>query len=383
MTKTSALKLTVGGLLALVAAMGIGRFIYTPILPHMAAGEQLSASETGLIASANFAGYLLGAVGAAIPALARRPRVWLLAGLGVSVATTLATGLVDGMPAFLAVRFVAGVASALALVFVSAIVLERLAGSGHAGLSAVLFSGVGVGIALSALTISSSHALGGGWRADWIAGGVIALAAAAMVPMLIPGAGPVAAPATPASRPPDRTLLRLIAAYGLYGFGYVITMTFLVAIVRGAPDLAPLETTVWVVVGLSAAPSIAVWQWAGRRLGQMRALSLACAIEAVGVTLSVADASIVPVLAAAFLLGGTFISIAALGLTAARQVTRGDPTRAVALMTASFGAGQIIGPAFAGLLGDWTGSFLIPSLVAAAALLLAALITAGPAARAA
>jgi MFS family permease len=143
--------LAIGGLLAMASAVGIGRFIYTPILPPMAESLHLTKGEAGLIASANFLGYLAGAVAAACPRLRGNPRAWLLAALAVSAITTGAMAWPSGMSAFLALRFIGGVASAYALVLASSLVLERLAASGHGGLSAIHFSGVGTGIAVSAV----------------------------------------------------------------------------------------------------------------------------------------------------------------------------------------------------------------------------------------
>src|SRR6184192_3268961 len=106
----SPLTLAVGGLLAMAAGIGVGRFVYTPILPPMVEALHLSKSQAGLIASANFVGYLAGAVNAAG-----------LAAMGVSHSLEL----------FLLLRLVAGFASAFALIFASALVLDLLMQAGR------------------------------------------------------------------------------------------------------------------------------------------------------------------------------------------------------------------------------------------------------------
>src|SRR3546814_18154162 len=77
--------------------------------------------------------------------------------------------------------------------------------------------------------------------------------------------------------------MKLIVAYGLFGFGYVITATFISAMVREAPALRGIESSVWLAVGVAAIPSVALWSRIARHIGQERALALACGVEAVGV----------------------------------------------------------------------------------------------------
>jgi predicted MFS family arabinose efflux permease len=126
------------------------------------------------------------------------------------------------------------------------------------------------------------------------------------------------------------------------------------------------------VVGVAAIPSVALWTWIGRRWGNDRSFALACLVEGLGVALSVLATSAFAIIASAVLLGGTFMGITALGLIHGRSLATGDPRRIIALMTAAFGFGQMIGPSFAGIAYDLTASFTAPTLTAAAALVIAA-----------
>ena len=364
------ISLAIGGLIALAISMGIGRFVYTPILPFMLEDLKLSEGQAGLIASANYAGYLLGALFAAMPGLKGARRTWLFVGLLASALTTAATGLLTHMPGFYSVRFIAGFASALVLVFASTLVLERLRSSGHRGFSAVHFAGVGVGIALSAMLVSWLAAQEFDWRSQWLISGAISLIATILVFLLVPNQ--TEPKHLPNKGKPSRATQALVVSYGLYGFGYVITATFLVVIVRTTPQVQALEPIVWFVVGLTAALSIVLWNWVGDKIGVIQAFSLACVVEAIGVGASVLWITPAGIILAASLLGGTVVAIAALGLVVARELTGGDPRSIMGIMTAAFGLGQIIGPAYAGLLFDQTGSFLPSSLTASAALIIAA-----------
>ena len=161
---TSAVAVALGGMIAMAAAMGIGRFVYTPILPVMMTALELSKAQAGFIASANFLGYLAGALLAALSALPGPRRRWLLGALVASGATTMAMSATTSMVAFLVLRFIGGAASALVLVLASALVLEHLALLRRPQLSALHFAGVGVGIAVSAVAVSAGLAAGADWR---------------------------------------------------------------------------------------------------------------------------------------------------------------------------------------------------------------------------
>lgn len=379
----SVLPVAAGGLLSLAAAMGIGRFVFTPILPFMVHDAGITPADGGLIASANFLAYLVGALAAASGKLTEKlpgnRRSIFLAALALSALTTAAMGAVNSVTAFILIRFLSGLASAYVLVFASALVLDRIAAAGRPGLVALHFAGVGFGIASSALLVAGLSSAGTDWRTLWYASGALATLALIACIWLVDDAPEPAHSENVSHAKADRRLIALYVSYGLFGFGYVITTTFISTMARMSPALSPYEMAIWTAVGLAAMPSIALWVAVARRIGNGPAYAIACVVEAVGVTMSVLSETGAVVVVAAMMVGGTFIAITAIGLMQARILSRGDPHASLALMTASFGFGQMVGPTVAGYIFDATGSFLIPSLAAAIALLAAAALAIVPA----
>ena len=357
----------------MAAALGIGRFVYTPILPAMLGALGWSKSDAGLVASANLLGYFVGALLAGRPLVAARPRFWLITALAISAASTAAMAAPSDIASFIALRFVGGIASAFVIVCASTLVLERLALSGRGSLSAIHFAGVGSGIMISAIAVSVMLASGADWRSLWIGAGAIALLGAIVASWLIPATHNIAASSEtkiPAAGPSK--LGPMVVAYGLFGFGYVITATFLVTIVRLTDEVRVLEPWVWVIFGLAAIPSVTFWARLSERIGIMNAFAAACVIEAIGVAASVEWVTIPGVCLSALLLGGTFMGITALGFMAARALSAENTQRAFGRMTTSFSIGQMIGPTLAGFLSERSGSFRAASLIAAIALIAAA-----------
>jgi MFS family permease len=364
------------GALAMASAMGFGRFFYTPVLPGMMGGLSLSSADAGLIAAGNFSGYLLGAVLSAYGWATGRERALAITGLVATALLLAAMSAASSVPLFILIRFLAGMASAFAMIFTSSIVLQLAAGKSL--VQALHFGGVGAGIALSSLVAFLVNDVAGdaahGWRWNWLAGaGIVAVATLCIAKLLPrPGAGHIVPVEPPIAW--TRPLLLLTASYGLFGFGYVITATFLVTIARMAQTGPATEFAAWFVTGMAASVSLLIWRPVVSRYGMGPAYLACLVLEAIGVAASVTLPPVAGILVGGLLLGLTFMTVTAYGLQLSRLLSPDSPRRAIAIMTVAFGAGQIVGPLVAGLAAEWSGSYALASLIAAAVLIVATVL---------
>lgn len=350
---------------ALAAAMGIGRFVYTPILPQMAAQAGLAPQAAAALATANYIGYLVGAVAGFVwPRLARSVVICRVS-LVLLVASLAAMPLTNTVLEWTLLRTLAGVTSALVFVIAVNMLLEHVHGY-PAHLAGWGFGGIGAGIALSAVLVLASEQ----WRlAWWTSAAAAAVLTAGAWTMHHPHA--VEPPSTDERKHLRHGLFGLLAiSYALEGVGYIIAGTFLVAAVtQDAPHW--LGGATWLVVGLATIPSAALWAALSTRWSHPGLLVTALCAQAAGIAVAGIVGGVAAALIGAALFGGTFIGISTLSLSAARLLRY---PRAVALLTAGYSVGQILGPVVVGpLLRDGFRA----ALVLGALVVLAAAVVAG------
>ncbi|MGR3909928.1 YbfB/YjiJ family MFS transporter [Burkholderia sp. SR8] len=389
-------------MIGLAVALGVGRFAFTPLLPLMLGDGSIGLKAGSWLASANYAGYFVGAVSCAAVRVA--PARMVRFGLAATVLLTAAMGIGHLLSVWLVVRFVAGVVSAWTFVFVSQWGLRRLTELHAPEWSGVIYAGPGVGIVLTGLIGSAlaGHRAAPGWLGFAALSAVLSVAiwrtfgsapASASASASQAGlsaassrpAGAAASSASAASHDPRHRRTDaawLVVLYGMPGFGYIITATFLPVIARAAlPAGSPWPDLFWpmfgaaLIVGAIAASRLP-GHWDNRLL-----LAAGCATQALGIA-----AGIVWPNAAGFSVGSALLGLpfTAITLFAMREARRLHGERAAGLMgyaTASYGVGQILGPLVAAPLTTRFGSFSPALWVAAAALLAGAAGFAATAAR--
>ncbi len=323
---------------AMAVGMGVGRFVYTPILPLMTAGAGLSPQWGAAIATANYGGYLAGAMaGVALPALLRSTAVYR-SSLIVVVATLALMPVLTSDAGWAALRLVAGCASALVFMIAASALLTVLRARGQ-HLVGQGFGGVGAGIAASGvLVLVFRH---GGWQDSWWSaaalGAVLSAVAWPLRPSVAPGDGRPDREAEPVGR---RWFGSLLLAYTLEGVGYVIAGTFLVAAIDQTASTA-FGSSAWIIVGVAAAPSAALWAGLSRTWSRPALLAVALGAQAVGIALPALVGGTTAALASAVLFGATFLGIATVALATGTHLRT---PQAVAILTTGYSVGQLAGP---------------------------------------
>jgi MFS family permease len=372
--EVDALKVLIGGILGMVVAMGIGRFIFTPILPLMQRDLGMTNSVAGWLAGLNYLGYLGGAIVCSVTPGLLRSRLITGGSLFVSIATTLFMGATLSVQWWGLMRLAGGFASAVLFIVITAEVGETLSRRGYGHWLGTLYSGIGLGIATSGLIVPPLDKIGG-WGGAWYGAGILA-ATLAVTGLLLGRRRELVKPITIDESRTTVSLssVRLLAVgYFFEGLGYIVTATFLVAIISLTPGLEDFAPYSWVAVGLAAVPSTIFWPYLGRRIGNRKALLCAYALQAAGILVSVWAESMTTVLFAAVSFGGTFLGIVALTLTEGNRRMPGDGRRAAAFLTASFGVGQMLGPVLAGVLADIQEGFAVPLMLATVCVTIAGL----------
>nr|WP_315263079.1 YbfB/YjiJ family MFS transporter [uncultured Limnohabitans sp.] len=350
-----------GGICGLVLTIGLARFAYTPLLPSLQTQTGLTDAAAGGLAAINYAGYMSGALAATwIDDV--RWRHWLYsAGLWMALVTVAAMALTTWMPAWALIRYIGGLCGATGMLLGSGLVLGWLMRQGRRPELGLYFIGLGLGIVVSALGAWGLSQVWPTWSDQWLA--FAALGLVFFVPAWkwrppVPPQVVVSHDAAPtAGLGSRRWAWTMLTSYFAAGWGFVISATFTVAIVEREPALAGQGPLAWAMVGMAAMPAVFIWDLVARRVGDKRALLLAFGLQTLSVMLPAMSGELWAALAGAVGYGATFIGIVSMTLALVGRRAPNNPGKAMAKLTLSYGAAQMLAPVVAGYMAQTTGTF--------------------------
>ena len=366
------------GIAALTIAVGIGRFSYTPILPYMISELNLTTTEAGLIASSNYLGYLLGSLIPIFPQFPKNIRSIFIYSIFISIISLFAMGLTNTFEVFILIRFIHGIFSAFVLILGTSLIVSHVQKKGKIFLGTAHFSGVGLGMALSAIVVSYLGFLNFTWDELWFSIGILAIMLSFQIIKFTPIQKAEVKYNLKSKNKTSLGFSLITISYGLYGFGYVAFGTFISTMSRLTPGLEKTEPYVWFVVGVTGVPSVFFWNWFGSKIGNDIGLFLANLILGLGVLFSVLINNEFGIFISCILFGLSFVPITSMCLLEGQERFSGSFIVSTAILTFSFSIGQMIGPYLSGLLTDYYNSFFFSMIISGIVLIFGSLLMINP-----
>ncbi|WP_019167057.1 YbfB/YjiJ family MFS transporter [Staphylococcus delphini] len=368
------------GMMALFIVIALGRFAYTPILPFMQLDTGLDNKSVGLLATFNYLGYLIGAM-LPIFYIMKNKVFDLKCYLLLNVATMLLFGVTDYFVIWSLLRLLNGISSGAVFVLASNIVLEALHLARREGVAGLLYSAVGLGLFSSSLFIflytDVTH-----WRETWIWLGSAAFILTLIIIVRLRENPTLPEPASHETHGPDKVIryskkfyIPFAIAYFCEGAGYIITGTFLVAIVKTMPTLSEYAALSWMFVGLGAIPATVLWSMIGQRIGICLSVILAFLLQIVAVLMPIFTVNAFAIALSSMIFGATFLGLTTLFMSKSHQITfETKGNNLVAVMTLIYSVGQMIAPYISGILIERTHSYN-DALIFAAVILIVGILS--------
>lgn len=364
--------------IALMMAMGIGRFALTPQMPHLLSEGQIDLTAAGLIAAANYLGYFVGAVDSMFARSHHHIRGRLLGGLWLCVLLTLASFWANGFWSHLLLRFGTGVASAWVLVMITGLSQPLAIAAGRPRLGALVFAGPGLGILLTGLLALASNLLGEDSATLWLVYGVVALGMLLVILPFLPKPDK-GAPQSSAPAGRNGSIAHLGWIYLLYGLGYIIPATFLSQMASAQFKGAWQADLFWPCFGLAAALGVLLVSLRKPNPDTTRYWLMATLwMQAIGVFACLWGNGVGLVLGV-LLCGLPFLTCMQLVMQRSREVAPHGAQRSTGLLTACFALGQLSGPLLASLSNHFSGGLQPALTLAGSGLILAGALLLRPA----
>ncbi len=372
------------GALVVLLAHGFGRMSYSVLLPAMRDGLHFSYTQLGLIGTGNFIGYLsLSIVGGFLAARfgVRRVVFASLIILGISI---FLTGFTNSFVYAFATRLITGLGNGGAFVPIMALPAAWFAAKKRGLATGIVTMGVGMGLSLSGIILPFFLSRYGveGWRYAWFLMGSIAFILSIICYLLLrdhpreKGLGVYGSPFADGGEEPKKEpapnmfsafknvignseLWKLGSVYMMYGFSYIIYLTFIVAYLNKEVGIGAARAgQIFAFLGFVSIFCGVIWGWVSDFVGRRYGSFLAYMTLTAAYFIIVFSKGSLGFYVSASLFGITAFAVPVIMAAAAGDAVGGKlAPAALGFITLFFGIGQAFGPAVGGWIKDLTGSF--------------------------
>jgi len=377
------------GLYCMAVVMGFGRFLFTATLPDIISQLDLTTQTAGALASVNYIGYFFGAL---IAMFVPQRLTWqsLMFWVLTSIITTSLLAIPNlSLWSWYLIRGIAGVASGVAMILSSSLVLGYLSEARRSVLSSVHYAGIGTGISASAILTWSSLSLDYHFDTIWLTAALISLPVMLLLIAIRPQLS--IQPTTKLSvyntyvnfkralydaiSGHGKSVALLCASYALAGFGYITSATFLpVMATQRLTENTSTGLLIWLTVGIFAMLSNPLWGALAKRIGESQTLIGLTILQALGMLLPIIFPAAFGLYGNAVILGLTFAGIVSMTLVLIKNINPEYSNLLMGVATLAYSVGQFLGPLVTVWLAGQSDNFNLGLIVAAAGLAISLLL---------
>ena len=346
--KNNHASILIAGILSVIIALGVARFVFTSLLPSML-DDFLTVSFAGILAAVNFAGYLSGSVLSMFIKDINQKVILFRIGIAICIVTTIILGITTNETIWFVARIIAGLGAALGFVVGAAIVMTKLKSENKTKAMGIHFSGIGFSILVTDLINRAVLSYGGNWQDSWIVLSCFATIASIYVIYILSFDKKVKQ--TIVKHPFDKSLFSLfviliIMAYFTEGVGFVVQATFLPDIVNSLEGLEGYGSLTWTFVGLAGIPSCIIWMTLAHKYGSVNIIIITLLIQMVGILIPTFTNNIYMNLLSGVLYGGTFVGLVGMFMNLGGKLAGQNPVVLMGAVTTSYGLGQVVAPLY-------------------------------------
>ena len=284
-------------------------------------------------------------------------------------------GLSSEIKFFVFLRFLCGVSSAFGFVYTISLMFNEFEKSDNKSYQLIHFCGIGLGISAGTFLVWLLSIYQFDWNHQWIIIGFLSILLCFPIIKYMPYQSSSISNINNESK--SRLKLDFITislGYFFFGIGYIIFGTFISAMVKFASGIVFYQYLSWIIVGIFAVPSVLFWSWISKKVSRDYLLFMSCLTVALGTSIFLLEVNLYYLFLSCLFYGLGVPGSVALVLVEGKKRFSGNINISVAILTAAFSIGQILGPYISGMLIDLEKNYHSSIILAVICLIISSIL---------
>ena len=341
------------GMFLIITTTGFARMAYGGILPFMQEGLQISTSQSGMLGTIIFLGYLLTVGTSGILTIRLGAKSVLLIGSWLVVISLIGLAFVSSFWIAAIFMLCSGAGSALVYTPLMSITVGWFPEKRGTAMG-LLLSGAGIGMLFSGIIVPyivrafPEYS----WRSSWLLFGVITCIVVFFASIVLKNPEVTEDEGERNNKSflwKTKELYIIAWMYFIIGVVYLIPNLYQTSFMIDNGISAPISGTVYAIAGMFSIVGAPVWGLISDRIGIKKTLCIALLLAVIGDMIPIIFGHIIGFIMSAIIWGSSLGGILLLiQVAASKQVSPKYVSMAISFISVFYAVGQMIGPGLAG-----------------------------------